>query len=417
MLKEAIPILKETIRKSPTDPERHFLLGKCFLYLDQLPQAYESFDRAISLNRDYSTIVGDTLFNIASALIDKGKVDNAYRFFRLASEKVPALKENISKFYYDRGMITPIQNSLKVVSLLKAATEFSRIHNKDISGYLYDSGIKLQSSNDLNGAIIFFEKCASLFPKKRLSISEHMLKTAEEIIVSMPDNAIRFLKLSSQFDQSAGNKITALIKDNSSSIVKNGGATTVNFLYSFGRSYRKDKMIFSKLIYRIAQKEEKLESFKSFSAFYTKATALNKELSRCPEIECAYYSALNMWIQGSEKKAENEFYKMFKKSPNSQFVKKLQKHIAPNGDITHLKPKEKKLVSTVYNKLNFFWLSTGKVELSTSEGEKEIVSVNNGVYYTGLGKISREGTKVFLRNPTSKPVSIFYVLSSGISYN
>lgn len=417
MFKEAIPILNESISKSPTNPESHFLLGECYLNEGQLSQAYKSFERAISLDSGYSSIVGDTFFELAAELLKKGRDNEAYRFFSKSAEIEPSNKDKISDFYYELGKGTSIQESLKVVSLLDTATKFSQVHNEDISTYLYDSGIKLQSSSDLKNAITFFEKCAMLFPEKRMSISEHMLNTASDIIKTNPDNATKFMKLSLQFNESSSDKIISMIKENRQTIEKKGHSTTVNLLYDLGNKFRTHKVAMSKMIFNIAKREENLDEIKSFSAYYSKATSLNKEFSRCPEIDCAYYYALDMWIKGKEKSAEKEFYKMFKKSPSSKFVRKLQKQLAPTGDIAYLKPDEKKLIATVYEGRNFFWLSTGKVELSTSAGKNRMVDVNNGVYYTGLGNISREGTKVFVRNPNSKAVSIFYVIASGISYN
>jgi hypothetical protein len=108
---------------------------------------------------------------------------------------------------------------------------------------------------------------------------------------------------------------------------------------------------------------------------------------------------------------------MFKKDPKSEFVKKIQAQIAPNGDIVHMEPNERKEITTVYKNRNIFWLSTDSVECSTSRGKKKVLKRYDGVMYDDLTDEYREGTKIYFKNANSKPVSIFYVISSGISYN
>lgn len=277
--------------------------------------------------------------------------------------------------------------------------------------------IRKGSKDDFGNAVEIFNQSAMLLPEKKIEICMLMIETARSLIKTNPTYSALFLKSALSFNELIKDEITTILIENKDIIEKTGGSTTVDLLYDIGKTSLTHKNVIANIIFNIAKRDELLNEMKSFSQYYSKAVSLNEDISRCPEIECGYYYALDKWIKKQDKLAEKEFYNMFKKEPTSEFVKKIKKQIAPNGDIVHLEPNEKKQISIVYKDRNIFWLSTGSVECSTNKGGKGILKSYDGVMYKDLTDASREGTKIYLKNTGLKPVSIFYVISSGISYN
>lgn len=363
------------------------------------------------------TIVSCSKINKAKELVDAKMYKQAIAILEPYIQKQPKNPEShfiLGECYLNERELSKASKSFERAIALEPS--YSKATD-EIMFAMAAELIRKGSKNDLGDAVEIFNQSTTLLPEKRIEISTLMIETARGLIKTNPTQSALFLRSALSFNELAKDEITTILIENKDIIEKTGGSTTVDFLFYIGKTSLTHKNTIANIIFNIAKRDELLNETKSFSQYYSKAVLLNEDVSRCPEIECGYYYALDKWIKKQEKLAEKEFYTMFKKEPKSEFVKKIQKQIAPNGDIVHLDPNEKKQISIVYKDRNIFWLSTGSVECSTNKGDKRILKSYDGVMYDDLTDASREGTKIYLKNLGLKAVSIFYVISSGISYN
>ena len=140
MFKQAITLLEKSIRDKPTNAEAHFLLGKCYIYVGQISNAQNCFQKTIKLDSEYGYKTTDEFFEAAVYATDKNEKDRARKLFSLAAEGMPTIKDKISDFYYEKG--SKASSSKDVAYYFRLAKQFSNRHNDEISNYYYNKGRK-----------------------------------------------------------------------------------------------------------------------------------------------------------------------------------------------------------------------------------------------------------------------------------
>lgn len=140
MFKQAITLLEKSINDKPTNPEAHFLLGKCFIYFGQISNAQSCFQRAIKLDSEYGYKTSDAFFEAAGYATEKNEKDRAKKLFLLVAEEMPTIKDKISDFHYEKG--SKSSSSKDVAYYFKLAKLFSNRHDDEISNYYYNKGRK-----------------------------------------------------------------------------------------------------------------------------------------------------------------------------------------------------------------------------------------------------------------------------------
>jgi tetratricopeptide (TPR) repeat protein len=276
MFNQAIIELKNSINNKPTNPEAHFLLGKCYLFTSQINDAKTSFERAITLDSNYGYKTADAFFEAAVYLFGKGGRREVNELFLLAGEEMPSIKDKISDFYFEQG--NKASSHEEAANLYILANKFSNKHNIEISNYFYNNGNKSLSLNDIDTAWFFFRRCIEINPEQTKLIVEQLLENAQRIIIDQPDISAAILNLALSFDNLVFSRIIKLINENKIHIESKGHNVMIKFLYDAGMRSKQDRKSLSQIIFNIAKREKASGNLKLFSDYYSKAISLNTDI-------------------------------------------------------------------------------------------------------------------------------------------
>ena len=99
MYPQAIDLFSQEINDSPTKAEAHFLLGVCYIYTQNLPQADERFSSAVKLQPDYGYQIGEKYKEGAEKALAEKNFYNARSRYLKAIDYDPRLSVDAYDFF------------------------------------------------------------------------------------------------------------------------------------------------------------------------------------------------------------------------------------------------------------------------------------------------------------------------------
>ena len=413
MYDQAVITLNNLIDKKPSLAEAHFLLGKAYLYKHNYDDAKTAFNRATSINSSFGFKTGEAYFEVAKFIFSNNDYGSANYLFQEAAANLPKLKDNISDIYYKKGSGPDVTIDAKI-NFFGSSLRYSSKHRTEITKYSCTEGDALLSRRDVHG-VTLLSACMSLDSNKKDTVVNNMVSAAQSQPINIEVFSAAYNKLLDVNRESA-KPLLALISANKDKFVAEGNNSIVEVLLKHVRIFNTDSDIASEIIFGIAKLELNQNNMPLFAQHYEQADSLNKKVSADKSSESSYYYGVYMFYKGNKKETENEMLKLIRNEPSSNFIKKLQELLAPSGGVAYLQPGEKKEITKLFHNTNLFYLSSGKCSVVGEDNKGFDLGAEDGIYYSGIKGISREGGKIYFVAPVDKSVTVFYVFKDGISY-
>lgn len=185
---EAKNMLFSELQKKPNNGDLHFLLGKCYLASENLPQATESFNLAININQSFRKETVELLRTSIFKALDEFNTSKAESYAQLSLNLDPNSGIVISQKALDIGrtLSTSMENADKLVTL----GDFSVLYNtalKNEWGSLLKAFIDKNASSLDNTALSnICEKASNWNPSSSGELSNLLFTKAKEEI-NKPD--------------------------------------------------------------------------------------------------------------------------------------------------------------------------------------------------------------------------------------
>lgn len=154
--REAIPHFEEVVKNLPDGYSGHYMLGLCYLYLNDLENATESLKKATQLKPEE----GDAAYKYITVLMKQKKYDTAYNFAKnYREEYIP--KEVRGDFYKLAGLASLKSNDMaKATAFLQKAEAL--IDGDEVPYYL---GLAALQNQDWQLAIQSLQKAYTKNPQ------------------------------------------------------------------------------------------------------------------------------------------------------------------------------------------------------------------------------------------------------------
>jgi len=103
MYPKAIALLEKRIAEKSTDAEAHFLLGVCYINLQNYSKADEWFTGTVSLDSEYGQKIGDEYKMAGEVALNEDQMKEALTLFKKAIHYQPNLKDGIIESCFQKG--------------------------------------------------------------------------------------------------------------------------------------------------------------------------------------------------------------------------------------------------------------------------------------------------------------------------
>lgn len=103
---QAIELLEQEVSENPESAEGYYLMGICYLHLEQFKKADAKFKKAVSINMDYTFKIAEVCMDAGIEALNSGEPKIARDLFMIAMVYDPSLMERIIKLTEDAGWIT-----------------------------------------------------------------------------------------------------------------------------------------------------------------------------------------------------------------------------------------------------------------------------------------------------------------------
>jgi len=139
MFKEAITLLEIEIQDKPKNAEANFLVGKCYLNIENNEKVEKYFKRAILLDSSYIIIIGDLYFNKALRLYKNNNFNQANKYYETALKYNLTGKDNfVTKLYnYTIDKAATSTGNDIVIQLFELINQLSNKYTEEIANHSY----------------------------------------------------------------------------------------------------------------------------------------------------------------------------------------------------------------------------------------------------------------------------------------
>lgn len=188
MYSDAISLLKIEIQDSPKNAEASFLLGKCYLELNEDSKAKEVFKRAILLNTDYKNKVGKIYFDLALNSCKESSFRKANLFYNEAIKYDPTGKEKFSENLYNYGneKSTSSTNADDVIEILDNVVRINPSYKEKTADLTYNLAVSFIEKGFVDDGFQYAKFSIKNDPKHIKDISDLYFNYATSLL-SIPD--------------------------------------------------------------------------------------------------------------------------------------------------------------------------------------------------------------------------------------
>ncbi|RLE00063.1 MAG: hypothetical protein DRJ11_12185 [Candidatus Aminicenantes bacterium] len=182
MYEEAIPLLEMEVKEHPKNSEAHFLLGKAYLYTDQMHSARNSFERAVITNAKLRGKITEEYRGCGLALLKEGILSQAEEMFDQAVNFDADARGVIAEELIQHGKEIAERNIEMSHWCFKEALDYSKDYKDNIGIECLNLADNFLDQDKVDESIFFAELAKEVLGEEFEKKGENYILKLQEIV-------------------------------------------------------------------------------------------------------------------------------------------------------------------------------------------------------------------------------------------